>query len=567
MTVTLRRSARPARGSLSLGGPSGAARAELAVDGPVIDHCGARRPPRPVRSPSMPLPWVRAGVADLAAVLPASTTRALLAHLAARGPGGRAGPVLRLRVRGAERVRACRCPCSSGSASWRRTSPGSRSPTEPFEAVEPYLLRRARRASSARRRSSRRGWSAARRERSQASPRSIPRRGSSRSSATGAGDVSDACGARSTATRSRPRRSSSSAGAASSDARGRARTAAHARATTRSSELDAWLESSVGGAGAIGASVAFHLASLGAREVVLADRGRVAGGATSKAMGGVRQQFSTAAEVRLAQASIRFFEELGAAVVRPGRLPLPGHDGRGARRSSRPARAAGGARRSGRARRARRSSTACDTTTSLGAVVCCDRRRRGPARRDPRARPAGDSSSASRCARTPTPRTLEADVLVIACGPWSAEVGAARGVELPVRPLCRQLLATTECSELPDDLADGARGRDRLPLPPPRHDRSSWRWSIPSRAGASTSVVDETLFRRPARAAARTATRPRPRATIERRVGRALRHDPRRAPDPRRGRRRRLCGLPASAGHGFMQSPAVGRALAEEISA
>ncbi len=67
----------------------------------------------------------------------------------------------------------------------------------------------------------------------------------------------------------------------------------------------------VAGAGATGASIAFHLASLGARDVVLADRGRVAGGATAKAMGGVRQQFSTAAEVRLAQASIRFFEELG----------------------------------------------------------------------------------------------------------------------------------------------------------------------------------------------------------------------------------------------------------------
>src|SRR4030095_9738713 len=50
---------------------------------------------------------------------------------------------------------------------------------------------------------------------------------------------------------------------------------------------------------------------LGARDVVLADRGQIAGGATSKAMGGVRQQFSTAAEVRLAQASIRFFEQLG----------------------------------------------------------------------------------------------------------------------------------------------------------------------------------------------------------------------------------------------------------------
>src|SRR5207248_3793927 len=47
-------------------------------------------------------------------------------------------------------------------------------------------------------------------------------------------------------------------------------------------------------------------------DIVLADRRGIAAGATSKAMGGVRQQFSTAAEVRLAQASIRFFEELGS---------------------------------------------------------------------------------------------------------------------------------------------------------------------------------------------------------------------------------------------------------------
>src|SRR6185369_8579078 len=68
----------------------------------------------------------------------------------------------------------------------------------------------------------------------------------------------------------------------------------------------------VAGAGAAGASVAYHLSELGADDVVLCDRGSVAGGATAKAMGGVRQQFSTAAEVRLAQASIRFFEELGS---------------------------------------------------------------------------------------------------------------------------------------------------------------------------------------------------------------------------------------------------------------
>ena len=67
----------------------------------------------------------------------------------------------------------------------------------------------------------------------------------------------------------------------------------------------------IGGAGAIGASIAYHLAVAGADDVVLVDRETVGSGATSKAMGGVRQQFSTAAEVRLAQESIRFFEELG----------------------------------------------------------------------------------------------------------------------------------------------------------------------------------------------------------------------------------------------------------------
>jgi glycine/D-amino acid oxidase-like deaminating enzyme len=66
----------------------------------------------------------------------------------------------------------------------------------------------------------------------------------------------------------------------------------------------------------MGASIAYHLALRGARDVVLADRGEVAGGATAKAMGGVRQQFSTAAEVRLARESIDFFEELGELFFR-----------------------------------------------------------------------------------------------------------------------------------------------------------------------------------------------------------------------------------------------------------
>ena len=73
----------------------------------------------------------------------------------------------------------------------------------------------------------------------------------------------------------------------------------------------------VAGAGSVGASIAYNLALLGARDVVLADRGEVAGGATGKAMGGVRQQFSTEAEVRLARSSVEFFRELGAPFFEP----------------------------------------------------------------------------------------------------------------------------------------------------------------------------------------------------------------------------------------------------------
>src|SRR5439155_19489598 len=94
--------------------------------------------------------------------------------------------------------------------------------------------------------------------------------------------------------------------------RPRALAAAHSRGACRArqSRTDV-ARIVVAGAGAVGASVAYHLALLGARNVVLADAGQIAGGSTGKAMGGVRQQFSTAAEVHLARESIRFFEELG----------------------------------------------------------------------------------------------------------------------------------------------------------------------------------------------------------------------------------------------------------------
>ncbi|HET7433631.1 MAG TPA: FAD-binding oxidoreductase [Thermoanaerobaculia bacterium] len=69
----------------------------------------------------------------------------------------------------------------------------------------------------------------------------------------------------------------------------------------------------IAGCGVIGASVAYHLAARGARDVLVIDRGDAPGaGSTSKATGGFRCQFDNATEVQLSLrslAKLRRFEE------------------------------------------------------------------------------------------------------------------------------------------------------------------------------------------------------------------------------------------------------------------
>ena len=66
----------------------------------------------------------------------------------------------------------------------------------------------------------------------------------------------------------------------------------------------------------MGASVAWHLASRGCRDVVLLDRGAAPGaGSTSRATGGFRAQYATAINVRLSllarEKLLRFSDEVG----------------------------------------------------------------------------------------------------------------------------------------------------------------------------------------------------------------------------------------------------------------
>ena len=49
-------------------------------------------------------------------------------------------------------------------------------------------------------------------------------------------------------------------------------------------------------------------------------------------------------------------------------------------------------------------------------------------------------------------REVDGDIRVIACGPWSAELAASYGVDLPVRPLRRQLILTEPVPGAPERL-------------------------------------------------------------------------------------------------------------------
>jgi len=314
----------------------------------------------------------------------------------------------------------------------------------------------------------------------------------------------------------------------------------------------------VAGAGAAGASVAYHLAELGADDVVLCDRGTVAGGATSKAMGGVRQQFSTAAEVKLAQASIRFFEDLGAPFFEQvGYLFLATTE-------------AGLAELEERVELQRSLGVPVVTAEPpegvrsddvVGGVACwADGIADPPAvarelvrRATERGVEVREHEDASR---------LDGDVFVIAAGPWSGEVGRALGVELPIRPLCRQLLATAPIAGLPPDLPMVVESETGFHFRR-REGRLVIAMTDPAPRWGFAEVVDETLFDdRLARLGHRY---PAAEGTSIERAWAGL-YDMTPDAHPILGRVAEgvyaACGF---SGHGFMQSPAMGRALAEEI--
>jgi glycine/D-amino acid oxidase-like deaminating enzyme len=320
----------------------------------------------------------------------------------------------------------------------------------------------------------------------------------------------------------------------------------------------------VAGGGAIGASVAYHLALRGARDVVLAERGEIASGSTAKAMGGVRQQFSTAAEVRLARDSIRFFEELGAGFFEQVGYLFLATTGAGLaeleeRRELQaglgvPVESLSAAQIEGLA-----PGVAVDDV--LGGVVCReDGLAEPPAVARELVRRAADLGVDVR-ERTDA-GDVPAEIRVLACGAYSADAASPYGVELPVRPLRRQLFETTPLPGLAASLPMVLETESGLhfrrygeALRVAMHDPEP-RWGF-------EQLVDESILPERLERLARRFP-----AAAGAGVARAWAGLYDMTPDAHP-----IIGFVADgvyaacgfSGHGFMQSPAVGRAVAEEL--
>src|SRR3712207_1536817 len=201
-------------------------------------------------------------------------------------------------------------------------------------------------------------------------------------------------------------------------------------------------------------------------------------------------QFSTAAEVRLAQASIRFFEELGPPYFHQvGYLFLATTDeGLAAVEERRALQADLGVA----VERVDPSFVPGLRTDDVVAAVFCATDGVG----DP---PAVTRELVRRAAelgvdvreRTRV-QDVPAEAVVLACGAWSADVGRDYGIELPIRPLVRQLLLTSPV-DLPDALPMTIEAETGFHFRR-RGDRLVLAMTDPEPRWGSDAIVDESLF-------------------------------------------------------------------------
>jgi sarcosine oxidase subunit beta len=348
------------------------------------------------------------------------------------------------------------------------------------------------------------------------------------------------------------------------------------------------------GGGVMGASVAYHLALRGRRDIVILDRGDRAGtGSTGRATGGFRAQYGTAINVRLsllARDQLRRFE--ADTGVDPGYHPagylwlatsagelatldagrrLQHEEGLTEAETVGPddvARLNPAVRREGIV-----GGTFCPTDGFLRPLSILDGYLRAAARLGARVEWATEVIGLSRgpgdriTAVQTTRGTMAVEAVVNAAGAWAAPLAALAGVAMPVVPLRRQIAVTAPTAVLPALMpmtiwgGDGFHlrvrdGRVLLLCPSPGvperpyDDRVDPTWidAVAATAHSRVPVLKEVPVDRPSSWAGLYEMSPDKHALL--------------GPHPQCPN---LYCINGASGHGVMHAPALGRLLAEII--
>ena len=230
------------------------------------------------------------------------------------------------------------------------------------------------------------------------------------------------------------------------------------------------------GGGIIGASIAYHLGLRGVRNVVVFEREEELGtGSTGKCAGGVRLQFSTAANVEMSRISIdaleRFEEELGQPVdfKQNGYLFVltREEDLETFRRNAEKQKSLGVPVEVIAPEDARRIVPQLRIDDLVGATFCNEdgianphaivqgyaknARRLGATFRKDAEVTAIETSSKRVVALTAGGVRFEVGKLVNAAGPWARLVGEMAGVSIPVEPVRRQYFITQPLDWIADN--------------------------------------------------------------------------------------------------------------------
>lgn len=227
------------------------------------------------------------------------------------------------------------------------------------------------------------------------------------------------------------------------------------------------------GGGVMGLSTAYHLAREGA-DVVLIERGQLGEGSTSRAAGGVRALFSDEVNTRLGLASLEVFERFEHDFGQPIDLHQPGYlflldDAADAQRFAADTiwqHALGVDSRVIDVAEAVRLAPMIDPVGLVAAVLspraghCSPESvvlgyatgaRRHGARIATGCAATGIAVEAGQISAVHTSLgTIATSTVVCATGAWSGEVGRWAGIDLPVRPLRRQIVVTEPVEVRPD---------------------------------------------------------------------------------------------------------------------